>query len=103
MTHDTTGALCIAPLPPKLFRNERGIIIDSFGDVSISHQCVTLAVAAHKGLGDDTDEEVIHLTIPLLGSARIVIEAYLAVMLPGYGLHDWAVYEKPCSCESEPF
>ena len=88
---------------PSLARNADGIIIDSFGDVSIPRQCVTLAVVAHKvGKEGFTDQEAAHLTIPLLGNARVIIDCWLSVMLPGFSLETWAVWTEPCPCE-EPF
>ena len=100
----TATAELIAPLRPSLVRNAGRIIVDTFGDVSVSHQCVTIALTAHKKDSEGfTEEEAAHVTIPLLGCARVILEAWLAVVLPGWELHDWAVF---CPCEDsadEPF
>lgn len=98
MTYETTTAIKVAPL---LKRNDSNIIIDTFGDVSKPHQCVTIALAAHKVDSEGfTDEEVAHVTIPLLGDANVILKAWLSVALPGYTLQDnWAVYA-PCPCDA---
>ena len=76
-----------------LTRNQWGVIIDSFGDVSKSHQCITINATARKVDNEGfAEQEVVRLTIPLTGPARPMIASYIRLMLPGYTLNDWCVW-----------
>lgn len=90
-------------LPVQFTRNEYGVIIDSFGDVSNARQCVTVNVTAHK-----TDEagfieqEIVRLTVPLTGPVKPMINSYIGLMLADYTLNDWCVWPGDESYD-EPF
>lgn len=93
------SAICRMPL----VRNEFDVIIAAYGVIEDMRQSVDLWVEAHK-IDDegDTDQEIIKLTVPLTGPVKPLILEYINGALPGYQLHDWAVW--PCEdSANEPF
>ena len=105
-TPQAPDALQVGPLvsPIRLTRNKSGVIVDSFGDVSTEHQCVTVAVTVHKLDREGfTDEEVVRLTVPLTSPVESLVKGYIGLMLPGFQLNSWAVWCEPCGCEEQPF